>query len=153
MSQPTTLSRFYSAFAQRDWSTMGAYYADGARFSDPVFPDLDARGVRAMWKMLLTSGTDLKVTFRVAEETAERGVCEWEAFYTFSKTGRKVHNIIRSEFELRDGLIVRQRDHFDLWRWSRQALGPMGLLLGWSPMVKNKVRASAAASLQRAMSK
>lgn len=147
----SVLNRFYTAFAQRDWSTMGACYTDDARFSDPVFPDLDAAGVRGMWKMLLTSGTDLRVTFKVVEESAQRGVCEWEAFYTFSRTGRKVHNIIRSEFELRDGLIVRQRDHFDFWRWSRQALGLSGVLLGWTPLVRNKVRATAAAALRRSM--
>ena len=147
----SVLTRFYTAFALRDWSTMGACYADDARFSDPVFPDLDAAGVRGMWKMLLTSGTDLRVTFKVVEESAHRGVGEWEAFYTFSRTGRKVHNIIRSEFELRDGLIVRQRDQFDFWRWSRQALGMSGVLLGWSPLVRNKVRATAAAALRRSM--
>ena len=147
----SVLTRFYTAFAQRDWSTMGACYADDARFSDPVFPDLDAAGVRGMWKMLLTSGTDLRVTFKVVEESAQRGVCEWEAFYTFSRTGRKVHNIIRSEFELRDGSIVRQCDRFDFWRWSRQALGLSGVLLGWSPLVRNKVRATAAAALRRSM--
>lgn len=146
----SVLTRFYTAFAQRDWSTMGACYADHARFSDPVFPDLDAAGVRGMWKMLLTSGTDLRVTFKVVEESAQRGVCEWEAFYTFSRTGRKVHNIIRSEFELRDGFIVQQRDHFDFWHWSRQALGLSGWLLGWSPIVRNKVRAAAAGSLLKA---
>ncbi len=145
------IGRFYAAFVQRDWSTMGSCYADDARFSDPVFPDLDAAQVRAMWKMLLTSGTDLRVTFKVVEETAAYGTCEWEAWYTFSKTGRKVHNIIRSEFELRDGLIVRQRDRFDFWRWSRQALGLSGLFLGWSPLVKNKVRRIAAGGLRKAM--
>jgi ketosteroid isomerase-like protein len=148
----SVLQRFYSAFAQRDWSTMGACYADDARFSDPVFPALDARGVRAMWKMLLTSGTDLRITFKVIEEDEHRGLCEWEAFYAFSRTGRNVHNIIRSEFELRDGLIVRQRDHFNFWRWSRQALGTSGALLGWTPIVKNKVRAIAAAGLRKTMS-
>lgn len=147
----SVLTRFYTAFAQRDWSTMGACYAEDARFSDPVFPDLDAAGVRGMWKMLLTSGTDLRVTFKVQEENPVHGVVTWEAFYTFSKTGRKVHNIIRSEFVLRDGLIVQQRDHFDFWRWSRQALGLSGLLLGWSPLVKNKVRGIAASGLRKAM--
>lgn len=146
-----TLERFYSAFAQRDWSTMGACYADDARFSDPVFPDLDANGVRAMWKMLLSSGTDLRLTYRVVEESATAGVCEWEAFYTFRSTGRHVHNIIRSEFRLRDGRILEQRDRFALWRWSRQALGISGWLLGWSPIVRNKVRAAAAANLGKAM--
>lgn len=149
----SVLHRFYTAFAERDWSTMGACYADEARFSDPVFPELDASGVRAMWKMLLTSGTDLRVAFTVIEETPTGGVCGWEAFYTFSRTGRKVHNIIRSEFVLRDGSIVRQRDHFGFWRWNRQALGASGWLFGWSPTVRNKVQAAAAASLTKAMAR
>ena len=147
----SVIGRFYTAFGQRDWSAMGACYADDARFSDPVFPELDAAGVRAMWKMLLTSGSDLRITFKISEESDESAVCEWEAFYTFSRTGKKVHNVIRSEFELREGLIHRQRDHFDFWRWSRQALGPSGLLLGWSPLVKNKVRGIAASGLKKAM--
>lgn len=145
------LTRFYSAFASRDWAAMGACYADDAHFSDPVFPDLDAGGARAMWKMLLTSGTDLQMSFRVEQESETHGICHWEARYTFSRTGRKVHNIIRSEFELRDGLIVRQRDHFDFWRWSGQALGFSGQLLGWTPWVRNKVRASAQAALMKSM--
>lgn len=145
------LDRFYMAFAVRDWATMGACYADDARFSDPVFRDLDANGVRAMWRMLLTNGTDLQVSYRVEAESQTTGLCQWEAQYTFSRSGRKVHNIIRSEFELRDGLIVVQRDHFDFWRWSRQALGTTGLVMGWSPLVRNKVRATAEAALKKSM--
>lgn len=69
------LERFYTAFSQRDWATMGACYHSDARFSDPVFTDLDAAGVRSMWRMLLTSGTDLRITFRVLEESATGGAC------------------------------------------------------------------------------
>ncbi len=147
----SVIARFYTSFAQRDWVTMAACYADDARFSDPVFPDLDAAHVRAMWKMLLTGATDLRVLHSAVQEHATRGNCRWEAWYTFGRTGRPVHNIIHAEFELRDGLIVRHRDHFDFWRWSRQALGPTGLLLGWTPMVRNKVRGTAARSLAKAM--
>lgn len=145
------LQRFYGGFAARDAATMSACYADDARFSDPAFPDLNATEARAMWKMLLGRSEDLRVKFKVLEEDAHHGVCEWHAYYTFSSTGRKVHNIVRSEFELRDGLIVRQQDRFDFWRWSRQALGPMGWLLGWSPIVRGKVQTKARAALERAM--
>lgn len=145
------LGRFYSAFAQRDWATMGACYHDGARFSDPVFPGLDAEQAAAMWKMLLTSGTDLRITFNVLEETATSGKVHWEAWYTFSKTKRPVHNIITSTFVLKDDRILVQRDHFDFWRWSRQALGTSGLLLGWTPLVRKKVRGIAAANLSKAL--
>ncbi|MBX2971716.1 MAG: nuclear transport factor 2 family protein [Flavobacteriales bacterium] len=145
------LERFYSAFAQRDWSAMGACYHEEARFSDPVFPGLDAKGARAMWRMLLTSGTDLRITYKILEENATGGKVRWEAWYTFSRTGRPVHNIITSTFSLKDGLILVQQDRFNLWKWSRQALGTTGLLLGWSPIVRGKVRSAAAAGLKKAM--
>ncbi|MBP7450217.1 MAG: nuclear transport factor 2 family protein [Flavobacteriales bacterium] len=143
------LERFYTAFSQRDWATMGACYHSDARFSDPVFTDLDAAGVRSMWRMLLTSGTDLRITFRVLEESATGGRVRWEAWYTFSRTKRPVHNVIAAEFTLKDGLILVHQDRFDLWRWSRQALGLPGLLLGWSPIIANKVRATAAQALSK----
>lgn len=145
----SVLHRFYTAFAQRDWATMGACYHPDARFSDPVFTDLDAAGVQAMWRMLLTSGTDLRITFRVLEESATGGRVRWEAWYTFSRTKRPVHNIITAEFTLKDGLILVHRDRFDLWRWSRQALGLPGLLLGWSPIIATKVRSTAAQALAK----
>lgn len=130
---------------------MAPCYSDDARFSDPIFPDLDAAQARAMWKMLLGSGTDLRFTFKVEEETTTHGRCVCDAFYTFGKTGRPVHNIIHSNFQLRDGLIHRQRDRFNFWRWSGHALGTTGWLLGWTPRVRNKVRATAAARLAKAM--
>jgi hypothetical protein len=55
--------------------------------------------------------------------------------------------VIDAEFELRDGKILRHRDHFDLWRWTRMALGAKGVLLGWLPAVQNAVRAQAARNL------
>jgi hypothetical protein len=51
------------------------------------------------------------------------------ARYTFA-TGRVVHNVIEARFALRDGLIVQHVDSFGFWRWSRQALGPLGLARG-----------------------
>ena len=145
------LTRFYSAFQQHDHAAMAACYHNDAHFSDPVFPDLDAQGVRAMWKMLLTSGTDLRLEFKVLEENANGGKVHWDAYYTFSRTGRKVHNSIDATFTFKDGLILDHKDHFDLWRWSKQALGTSGLLLGWTPLVKNKVRGVAAKGLAKAM--
>ena len=143
------LHRFYTAFAQRDWSTMGACYRDDAHFSDPVFPDLDAAGTRAMWKMLMTGAKDFRLTFSIIEENAASGRVTWDAWYTFSATGRPVHNRVTSTFTLRDGLILVQHDRFDFWRWSRQALGATGLFLGWTPLVKSKVRRTAMRSLER----
>jgi uncharacterized protein YchJ len=149
LNRMALLHTFYTAFAQRDHALMGACYHPQARFSDPVFPELDAEGVRAMWKMLLSGDTDLCISFTVAHEDAQGGVVHWEAFYTFGK--RKVHNRITSRFTFNEGLIHVQRDRFNFWRWSRQALGLSGLLMGWTPMLRRTVRNRAAARLHKAM--
>ena len=59
-----------------------------------------------------------------------------------------MHNIIDAEFEFKDGKIFRHDDQFDFWRWSRQALGPAGLLLGWTPILRNKVQKTARKGLE-----
>jgi ketosteroid isomerase-like protein len=142
-----TIRRFYSAFQKRDAATMAACYAPDVRFSDPVFTDLRGGDAGAMWKMLCERGKDLKIEFSGVSADGAIGRAHWEAWYTFSTTGRKVHNVIDAEFEFRDGLIVTHTDRFDLYRWSRQALGVAGVLLGWSPLLQNKVRAMAAKGL------
>lgn len=136
------LQRFYAAFAQRDWRTTGACYHDDVHFSDPAF-DLRGGEARAMWHMLCDRGRDLRVESSRFAGDATHGSARWEAWYTFGPTGSRVHNVIDAKVELRDGLIVRHVDHFDFWRWSRQALGAPGWLLGWSPWLAAKVRAQA----------
>lgn len=36
-----------------------------------------------------------------------------------------MHNELRSTFVFEDGLIIRQRDKCNPWRWGMQALGPV----------------------------
>ena len=142
-----TIRRFYEAFQKRDAATMAACYGPDVRFSDPVFTDLRGPQAGLMWKMLCERGKDLKLEFRDVRAAADAGGAHWEAWYTFSATGRKVHNVIDATFTFRDGRIVTHTDRFDLYRWSRQALGPAGVLLGWTPLLQNKVRAMAAKGL------
>jgi len=145
MPHPNTnlITRLYTALAACDGAAMGACYADDARFSDPAFRDLDAPGVRAMWAMLCARATDLTVETSGVEADDTHGKARWIATYTFSKTGRRVRNVIDAEFEFRDGLIVRHTDRFDLWRWAGMALGAKGTLLGWTPLVQNAIRKEA----------
>ncbi len=143
------IESFYAAFAAGDHETMAAAYSDEARFSDPVFPELDAAGVRAMWRMFCTSGNRLDVTWTSVQGDDRQGSARWEAIYSFPKTGRTVHNKIAASFEFSNGRVVRHLDRFDLYHWTRMALGPMGMALGWSPIVQKKIRAQAAAQLAR----
>ena len=58
---------------------------------------------------------------------------------------------MRAEFRFADGLIAEHRDEFDFHRWSRQALGAPGLLLGWTPLLRAAVRRRARAGLDEFM--
>jgi len=137
------VTKFYTAFQQKDYETMASLYHPEATFRDAAFDLKSGKEAAAMWKMLISAGKDLRIEFSEVKADEKTGSAHWEAWYTFSKTGRKVHNIIEAEFEFKDGLIYRHRDHFDFWRWSRQALGLAGWLLGWSDFLKSKVSSSA----------
>lgn len=142
------IETFYQAFQRRDGAAMAACYAPDASFRDPVF-ELRGADVGRMWRMLCERGKDLRVEFSAVQAADNRGSADWQAWYSFSKTGRQVHNIIHAEFEFRDGRIAKHVDSFDFWRWSRQALGPAGLLLGWTPLLRNKVRTEALRGLEK----
>lgn len=137
------IARFYSAFQKRDAAGMIACYGPQVQFSDPVFPDLRGERAGAMWRMLCARGKDLKIEFRDVRADERSGSAHWEAWYSFSQTGRPVHNVIDATFEFRDGLIVKHTDRFDLHRWAGQALGLPGKLLGGTGFLRNKIRAMA----------
>jgi hypothetical protein len=148
MTDPrATIERFYAAFAERDHCTMAASYAAQARFDDPVFPGLHGARIGQMWRMLCERATDLRIERGAVEVAGDHCRTEWQAWYTYSTTGRPVHNRIRAEFLMADGFIRELRDHFSLHGWARQALGMEGLLLGWAPPVQAASRARAARAL------
>lgn len=132
---------------------MQACYSDRAIFSDAVFSDLNAQQVRAMWEMLLKTGTDLRLEFSNIQADDKTGSAEWTAWYSFSKTGNKVVNRIQARFRFENGKIVEHRDSFDFPTWARQALGFSGWLLGRTAYLRNKVQQTAKSNLEKFMSK
>jgi ketosteroid isomerase-like protein len=140
------IERFYAALARGDGDGMAACYAPGARFSDPVFGELRDGRPEAMWRMLAARAKDLEVRLASHEADDQRGRANWLADYTF-RTGRQVHNDVRATFRFADGLIAEHDDEFGLWAWTRQALGPVGMVAGWTPVLQGKVRREARAGL------
>jgi ketosteroid isomerase-like protein len=141
------IERFYAAFDARDGDTMAACYAPGAHFSDPVFPNLNGAEPSAMWRMLTSQATVLRVELLAYEADDVRGSARWRAHYVFSQTGRPVVNNVRASFRFTGGLITEHTDEFNFYLWSRQALGAPGLLLGWTRTFRASIRRRARASL------
>jgi ketosteroid isomerase-like protein len=144
---------FYTAFQARDGEKMASFYGAEATFSDPAFGTLHGDEIGGMWRMLCARGRDLRVEFRDVRAGDKTGSAHWEAWYTFSNTGRSVHNVIEAGFRFEDGKIIAHRDRFNFWRWASMALGPLGTFLGWAPPVQNKVRTEARRGLQAFMKK
>ena len=146
MSQ-AVIQRLYAAFDRRDGDAMAACYAPDARFSDPVFPDLRGSAPGDMWRMLTSQARELRVELFEHAADGTSGSARWRAHYVFTQTGRPVVNDVRAAFRFADGLIAEHTDAFGFHRWARQALGPPGLLLGWTPLLRAAVRRRAGAML------
>ena len=93
--------------------------------------------------MLTQRAQDFSLTFDHVAADAQSGSAHWIAHYVFTQSGNRVSNDIQARFVFANGLIAEHRDSFDLWRWSRQALGAKGALLGWTPFVQNAIRQQA----------
>lgn len=128
-------------------------YADEATFSDPVFINLNADKVRAMWEMFCLNGKDLTIKFKNVKANKTNGSAEWIATYIFTKTGKKVTNHISANFTFKDGKIKTHIDSFNFYKWASQALGLPGLLLGWTGFIKNKIKQGGMQSLNNFISK
>lgn len=147
------IDRLYTCFRNLDAEGMATCYADDVSFDDPAFSLRGKREVAGMWAMLCRNACEKsldewRLDYSGVSADEASGSAHWEPVYRFSATGRLVHNIIDAEFSFRDGLIVRHVDRFSFWRWSRQALGLPGLLLGWTPLLPAKVRATAKRNLE-----
>ena len=123
-----------------------------ADFDDPVFQQLHGAEIGMMWTMLCLQSSSLEITFENIQADEKSGQADWSAKYTFGKARRKVHNKIHAEFIFEDGKIIKHTDYFDFWTWSRMALGPLGLIMGWNSIVKVNIRKQAMANLTKFIS-
>ncbi|MFN8259251.1 MAG: nuclear transport factor 2 family protein [Bacteroidales bacterium] len=141
MNNIEIIRKFYDSFINGNAEAMVDCYDQNIIFSDPAFGELKGEDAKNMWRMLIgRSNGNLKISYDNVVANDKKGSANWTAEYVFSQTGRKVINKIAASFEFENGKIIKHSDHFNLWKWSRQALGLKGLLLGWSLFMKSKIQ-------------
>lgn len=135
------IGNFYLAFKNLDADKMVMEYHDDVVFSDPAFGILHGEHAKNMWRMLCSSqkGRNFRIEFSDVAGFENKGSAHWEAYYVFSRTGRRIHNIIEAEFEFKDGKIIKHTDTFNLYSWSKQAFGLKGILIGWTDFFKTRL--------------
>lgn len=148
------VNKFYTAFQQLDFETMNSCYSEDIAFYDPAFGLLRGNEARSMWEMLCRNAKDFSLTYgNIIHLDDEYSTCDWVATYTFSKTGRKVINRIRANMKFANGKIIEHSDAFSLHKWSAQALGFTGWLLGWNRFFQRKIQNGARKNLLKFMTK
>ncbi len=141
MANAELITTFYESFANGDAEGMVACYHDNIQFQDPAFGTLKNEDVKNMWRMLIErSKGEIKLSFSNVQANEKTGSSNWRAEYVFSATNRKVINIISAEFEFKDGKIIKHTDSFDIYKWSQQAFGLKGYLLGWTSFMQHKIQ-------------
>ena len=140
------INRFYEAFARQRRRGDGRLLHARRPLPDPVFTRPHGDEVGAMWRMLCGRGNGPR-----GRPLGRQGRRRRPARPTGRPTTRSRHRPRRSttsidaSFRFENGLIADHRDSFDLYAWARQALGPVGVLLGWAPPIQSKIRAQAQA--------
>ncbi|CAA0143674.1 nuclear transport factor 2 family protein [Tenacibaculum maritimum] len=138
------IQKFYTSFSNGNIKDMTDCYHKDITFQDPVFGKLKGQRAIKMWEMLLSQKKDsTKVTFSDIKVDTKNGKANWVAEYLYSETNRKVVNKVSAAFTFKEGKIATHTDSFDLWKWTKQAMGPVGYLIGWTPFMKNKIQKAA----------
>ena len=146
------ISNFYHSFQRLDAQGMNSCYSDDIVFFDPVFELLQADQAKAMWRMLCRNAKDFSLTYgNIKALDEEYYTCDWVATYTFSQTGKRVVNNVKAHMKMLDGKIVEHSDGFSLHKWSTQALGFPGWLLGWNSFFQRKIKNKARKKLLQYM--
>lgn len=143
MTQSEIITEFYSAFQNLDVETMVSFYHDDIEFTDPGFGTLKGNDAKNMWRMICSRAQNFSLEYsKVTDNSAH-----WNTIYTFSATGKTVHNSIDATFEFKNGKISKHTDVFDLHKWATQALGFKGRLIGGTSFFKKKLQKQTASFL------
>lgn len=143
--QALVLEKLYTSLDAGDHQAMAACYHPDAVFRDIAFTLRGRKQIHAMWHMIAES--DLRATFTVRRVDGRVATVDLVDDYTFRATGRRVRNVIRSDFHFVDGLIIEHLDSCSALRWGVQALGPVKGVMSW--IVPGARRKMAMATLEK----
>ena len=148
MNNQQLIEKFYTAFSEGDYQAMVECYHENIVFEDPAFGQLKGSRAKSMWEMLLSQKkAQTTISFTKPEVSAGNGRTKWTAQYYYGK--RPVTNKVSAQFKFQDGKIIEHIDTFDFWKWTRQALGFSGYLLGWTTFMQKKVQATTKSKLDK----
>ncbi|MGB5988742.1 MAG: nuclear transport factor 2 family protein [Marinifilaceae bacterium] len=154
MNNNEVIKKFYTSFSDSNIKGMIECYHKEIVFIDPVFGKLKGERVIKMWEMLLAKkNKGNKISFSNIMASSEKGEANWVAEYIYGEDKRKIVNKISANFKFKEGKIIEHTDYFNLWKWTKQAMGPAGYLLGWSYFMRKQIQEKAKIRLEEFIKK
>ena len=153
MQNEEVVREFFLAYQQHAYPRMRALLSPSrdVHFEDFAF-DICEEQVFAMWQWFCTRPEPVKVPwFGNIRASGNAVTAEYLVDYAYGEGNGRVNYVIKSRFELKDGLIVDHRDDGDIRVWSLQALGQLASLFSWTPIFKWFIRWQAAKKLKAFM--
>jgi hypothetical protein len=146
-SHESLVRQLFAALAARRPEDAAACYHPEVFYSEPLHPRLRGESVIDLWRMRLAPGEPYDIRLDEASGGGDGAAARWTV--RTRVRGREVEIHGRSLFAFREGRISRHYDHYSLWRWSAQALGPAGAAFGWLGPVRWALRTRARRALER----
>ncbi|RKR82268.1 SnoaL-like protein [Mucilaginibacter gracilis] len=137
---------FYDNLRKGDVKKIGNFYAKNATFRDPIFISLNASQASAMWAMVVKE-KDFQIDIKKIDISDRFLTADCTLIWT-CENGKKVLNDITSRFAFNtDGKILLHSNHFDVYKLVKQTTGTIGVLFGWTKVLRNRTRRLAAEKL------
>ncbi|MFA5899664.1 MAG: nuclear transport factor 2 family protein [Hyphomicrobium sp.] len=132
----------FLALRRRDATGVAACYDQDAVFSSPIIGDVRGADVEALWRAIFAATCDSTLSFTIVDLGLTSARVEGIAKYSLLASGRSVTSRFNSALHIRDLRVMQHDDNFDAWAWASMALGPTGLLLGWSKAWRRRMVAN-----------
>lgn len=108
-------SRTYNTQGKPDWSHLFPYYHDDIVFQDVIQRVEGRRDFEAVCNRLAARCRELRMHIVDVSQTGNLIFLEWEMTLMFRRyPSSTLHGCTKLTLD-EDGLIVRQRDYYDLW--------------------------------------
>jgi hypothetical protein len=140
------VTSFLASYQRHDYLSMQALLDPAVEFRDLAFESITGADVGAMWRWYCeptsTRKDPIEVPgFDIVTTDGDRVCAEYWVRYSPARD-KLVNYVVRSEFTLSNGRILRQVDHpvISVFEFARMAAGFPGCLLALTPAFKPAIR-------------
>ncbi|MEI8143929.1 MAG: nuclear transport factor 2 family protein [Alphaproteobacteria bacterium] len=139
--------QFMSYVADHDVEHVLSSYAPGAILEHPLLGVLQGAEIERLWRGYSERCQLIKQVHDIDHAGTSSAEVTWRLNYWDVAQGRRILLKGTTALQFERGLIIHQRDRFDIAAWLAQTHGITGAILGWLPGINHLMRREARRAL------